>query len=57
MKKFKWWMIWHVSIWSLIDPKRSKMYHYGIAQGFGEASSYWSARYISKVMLEYIVGK
>lgn len=55
--KFKWWMLWHIATWSIISPKRVRMYHYGIEQGFGSASSYWSARIMSKDMLDCIIGK
>lgn len=55
--KFKWWMSVHVALWSITSPKRVKMFHYGIEQGFGSHSAYWSARVMRKDMLEFIVGK
>lgn len=55
--KFKWWMNFHIAFWSIISPRRVKMYHYGLAQGFAPSSSYWSARVMNKEMLNFIVGK
>jgi hypothetical protein len=57
MSKFKWWMTWHVAIWGVISPKRVKIYHYGLAQGFSPASSYWSARTAKSEIIDFIIGK
>ncbi len=51
---FKWWMSWHIGLWHIFCPCRVKMFHYGIAQGFGGASSYWSARCANREIVEWI---
>ena len=56
-KEFRWWMSLHLSLWGIISPKRVKFYHYNVAMGFSEYSSYWSTRYASKDLVECVIGK
>jgi len=55
MKKLNLFQRIHTLLWIIYSPKRNRLYHYNLSIGFGQESSYLSAKNSNQESVDFLI--